>query len=504
MISTTALTKRARRNAEAGLLGETDRVDAVVPKVHRGPRWQRRYARILVLNDFLMALVGATVVGFARWQDPKTEIAGVPAPLVGLALACAWLGVLQLRGAYDRGALGFGIDEFRRVLNSGVHLLAVLAILAYALDAALSRAFVFGSLILIVGLTMAGRYCLRLIVHRQRRSGRAMHRVLVVGTRDSVRNLAVHFARAPQAGYAVAGVCLPSAADDTYEVAGRKIPVLGEPSHVAQILERTALDVVAIADTTVLSSNELRDLAWSLTGRTTELVVAPAIADLAGPRISVNPVAGLPLLHVDEPQFNRATRTVKSVAESAVAAVAVVLLAPLLALIALLIKATSKGPALFKQERVGLDGRRFRMLKFRTMVADAEQQLPDLLDQNEFDGLLFKIQDDPRVTSVGKWLRRFSLDELPQLFHVVRGTMALVGPRPHPTREVEMYDDIVRRRLLVRPGLTGLWQVSGRSDLSWEESVRLDSYYIENWSLGLDAVILLKTLTAVVRASGAY
>ena len=194
----------------------------------------------------------------------------------------------------------------------------------------------------------------------------------------------------------------------------------------------------------------------------------------------------------------------KTVLESLTAACLLVLFAPLLVLIAALVKFTSPGPVLFSQQRVGLGGRTFRMLKFRTMVADAEQQLIDLVDQNEYDGVLFKIHDDPRITKVGRWLRRLSLDELPQLVHVVVGKMALVGPRPPLPSEVAQYDDVVRRRLLVRPGLTGLWQVSGRSDLSWEESVRLDVYYVDNWSIGLDLAITLRTLTAVLRGSGAY
>jgi exopolysaccharide biosynthesis polyprenyl glycosylphosphotransferase len=232
--------------------------------------------------------------------------------------------------------------------------------------------------------------------------------------------------------------------------------------------------------------------------------MARSSADLAGPRISVNPVAGLPLLHVDEPHLTRTTRFLKRAVESIGAFAALVVLSPVLLVCALAIKLTSPGPVLFKQERVGLDGQTFKMWKFRSMVKNAEALLPEVADLNEHDGVLFKIADDPRVTKVGKVLRRLSLDELPQLAHVVTGNMALVGPRPPLPSEVERYDDVVRRRLLVRPGLTGLWQVSGRSDLSWQESVRLDVYYVDNWSMTLDAVIVMKTISAVVRSRGAY
>jgi exopolysaccharide biosynthesis polyprenyl glycosylphosphotransferase len=226
--------------------------------------------------------------------------------------------------------------------------------------------------------------------------------------------------------------------------------------------------------------------------------------DVAGPRISVRPVAGLPLLHVDHPELTGGRQLVKSLFDKIGATFALVLLAPLLAVIALAIRLTSAGPGLFRQTRVGKDGKEFTVLKFRTMVQEAEALRVGLAEQNEQDGVLFKIKKDPRITRVGGVLRRYSLDELPQLINVLRGDMSMVGPRPPLAEEVAQYGDDVRRRLVVRPGLTGLWQVNGRSDLTWEESVRLDLRYVENWSLALDLLILWKTCSAVVRGSGAY
>jgi exopolysaccharide biosynthesis polyprenyl glycosylphosphotransferase len=252
------------------------------------------------------------------------------------------------------------------------------------------------------------------------------------------------------------------------------------------------------------SSRLLRRISWSLEGTGVDLVVSPALTDVAGPRIHVRPMSGLPLLHVEEPDFHGARRIVKGVSDWVAGAFLTLLALPVLILIAVAIKVSDRGPVFFRQTRVGVHGREFPCLKFRSMVVDAEERLAKLQAANEHDGVLFKIKDDPRVTGVGKIIRRLSLDELPQLFNVLRGEMSLVGPRPPLPSEVEQYGDDVKRRLLVKPGITGLWQVSGRSNLSWEDSVRLDLYYVENWSLSTDIVILAKTIRAVLSRDGAY
>ncbi len=258
-----------------------------------------------------------------------------------------------------------------------------------------------------------------------------------------------------------------------------------------------------------MAGARLRKLAWDLEKTGTDLCVAPALLDVAGPRTTIRPTAGLPLLHMDHPEFSGARLVVKGIFDRAFALLALVLLAPVFALLALAIKLDDGGPALFRQTRVGRDGRRFSVVKFRTMVPDAEALKATLALQIQptgiqQDGVLFKIKDDPRLTRVGRRLRRWSLDELPQLLNVLAGDMSLVGPRPALPEEVARYGDLVRRRLVVKPGMTGLWQVNGRSDLSWDESVRLDLRYVENWSLVLDLQILWKTCAAVARGSGAY
>ena len=248
----------------------------------------------------------------------------------------------------------------------------------------------------------------------------------------------------------------------------------------------------------------MRELAWQLEETGTDLCVAPALLDVAGPRTTIRPVAGLPLLQVDHPELAGGKQVIKAVFDRAVAGLALILLAPLFAVIAVAIRLDDQGPVFFRQTRVGLDGRTFKLCKFRTMVVDAEQRLAQLEALNEGAGVLFKMRRDPRVTKVGAWLRRWSLDELPQLFNVLSGDMSLVGPRPALPREVARYGDHMRRRLVVKPGITGLWQVSGRSGLPWEEAFRLDLRYVDNWSLALDLQILWKTWSAVIHGSGAY
>ncbi len=282
------------------------------------------------------------------------------------------------------------------------------------------------------------------------------------------------------------------------------VPVLGDFAQAAAVAERIGADSVAVLACPEMDGVALRQLAWQIERDDIELVVAPALMDVTGPRISIRPVSGLPLLHVEHPELDGGRKVFKGLFDRAAALGGLLALSPLMLIVAFLIKVTSAGPVMFRQTRVGRGGREFTVLKFRTMVQDAEARKVELLQQNENDGVLFKIREDPRITRVGRWLRRYSLDELPQLFNVARGEMSLVGPRPPLPEEVAQYGGDVYRRLVVKPVLTGLWQVSGRSDLSWEESVRLDLRYVDNWTLAMDLQIMWKTWSAVFRGSGAY
>ena len=302
-------------------------------------------------------------------------------------------------------------------------------------------------------------------------------------------------------GLQVVAVCLAGESVPT-EVAG--VPVVGDLDDAASVVRNFNAGTVAVLACPEMDGVKLRSLAWELEKTGTDLCVAPALLDVAGPRTTVRPTAGLTLLHVDHPQLSGPRQVVKDLFDRCAAAAALVVLSPLLLAIVVAIRLHDNGPALFTQMRVGKDGQEFKIYKFRTMVVNAEARLSEIHEKNENDGVLFKIRRDPRVTDIGSTLRKSSLDELPQLINVVRGEMSLVGPRPALPQEAAQYADHVRRRLVVKPGLTGLWQVNGRSDLSWDETVRLDLGYVENWSFALDVQILWKTVSVMLHGSGAY
>src|SRR4051794_37153294 len=413
-----------------------------------------------------------------------------------------WLAFLAAGGSYEQRFLSFGVEEIKRVFNSSVRFVAAVALVSYGAKLSLSRGFVVVALPLGTALLVIGRHIGHVVLRRMRARGRFQSRLLVVGDRQRVEDLVGQANREPDAGFEIVGACTPLGTHGT-EVAG--VPIVGTLTGVFEAISSRNVDTVAVTASPAITSRALRRLSWELEGTGVSLLVAPGLTDVAGPRIHVRPVGTrLPLLHVEEPEFTGARKVLKETQDRILAGSALLFLTPLLLALAALIRVESRGPALFRQVRVGLNGEEFCVFKFRSMHIDAEERLAALAGLNETDGLLFKMRDDPRVTRVGRLLRRYSLDELPQLLNVVRGDMALVGPRPPLPREVANYATDVHRRLLVKPGITGLWQVSGRSDLSWDDSVRLDLYYVENWSLALDLHILWKTMFAVVASRGAY
>jgi exopolysaccharide biosynthesis polyprenyl glycosylphosphotransferase len=414
-------------------------------------------------------------------------------------LPVALLFVLAVGRSYERRYLFVGTDEYQRVIRGGVGLIAGAAVLSYALDLDLARSYVLVALPAAVAAVLVIRFALRKRLHVARRRGAGLRRVLVVGHELSVIGITRQLRRERYHGLEVVGACLPADHDGAVD-----LPVYGTFDDVANAVDLADADTVVVLSCPELDGVALRRLAWRLERDEVDLVVASALIDVAGARTTIRPFDGLPMLHVEHPRLHGGARVVKELFDRFGALTLLGLFAPVLLGIALWVRCTSRGPVLFRQVRVGRDGREFRIFKFRSMYVDAEARLTELKHLNEHDGVLFKIRDDPRVTPVGRWLRRLSLDELPQLLNVLAGQMSLVGPRPPLPAEVAAYADDVRRRLAVKPGMTGLWQVSGRSDLPWEEAVRLDLRYVENWSMSLDLVILLRTMTAVVRSSGAY
>jgi exopolysaccharide biosynthesis polyprenyl glycosylphosphotransferase len=470
--------------------------EGVLPKA---ALWERRFVSTLLLLD--IAVVCIAIIGGLRLRLAETGRVDLDTWRVAVILVPAWIALLAVSGAYDRDRLNLSTAQFRAVLEASVRMAAVVAFYAYLTDADISRGFF---LIALPGGFLAlllGRVAAKAILIRARANGQCLHRVLAVGTVADIEHLIDQLEGRDRHGLHVMGACTVGAEP---LLRASKIPVLGRPSDARRAAAAIGADTVAVTSAGVLGREGLRRLAWQLEGSDTGLLVTPELTDVAGPRVRVRPVGNLSMLQVSEPKFTGGTRLLKGAFDRVVAAAALIVLSPLFLAVAVAIKLDSRGSVFFRQTRSGIGGRPFQVVKFRSMVPTAEHLLIDLTDQNEGNGALFKMKRDPRVTRVGRTLRRFSIDELPQLWNVVIGDMSLVGPRPPLPTEVEQYEDDVRRRLLVKPGLTGLWQVSGRSDLSWEESVRLDLYYVENWSFVLDVIILARTAGAVVAGRGAY
>jgi exopolysaccharide biosynthesis polyprenyl glycosylphosphotransferase len=483
-----------------------------LPEAHAGvasgrrpgqPQWERRYRAQVIASD-VVSVAAAVVVGNVLGLGRIVPVLGDVTPGVGVFAGLLTLVGLTAARAWDVRVLGHGSEEFSRLIKGVVLGAVVLGMLGLASLATAARPWVFGLIPLAGLLATTGRLLLRARLHQQRRHGRCLVPVLAIGTAACVADLIDRTRRDDTVGWVVAGACTPTgtAADGTDCISG--VPVLGDLDAAGEIVSRGEHGVVAVGRTPGWSTRRLHELAWNLEDVAAELVVDPGLMDVAGPRLHVEPVDGLPLLRLTKPAFTGVPWMVKHCYDRLGAVMLIVLLLPVLLAVAIAIKIDDRGPVLFRQTRVGRHGREFRMLKFRSMVVGAERRLPALVEQNEGSGPLFKLRTDPRVTRVGALLRRYSLDELPQLLNVAAGTMALVGPRPPLPTEVETYGVDARRRLLVKPGLTGLWQISGRSDLSWDESVRLDLRYVENWSPALDLLVLRKTLGAVLRGHGAY
>ena len=464
------------------------------------PRWQDRLRQAVVVAD-LVALNLSVALHRLWGASPPYLHARVVLGLGILVLGAAALGTAR---AWDSRVLGQGSEEFTRLLRAFAGLGVLTGLLGLALQAPELRPYAFGVVPIAFVLAACGRFLVRKQLHRMRRQGRCMRNVLAVGTEEAVANLITRTRRSPHNGWAITGICLPRGVTTNSRPTVLDVPVIGDLDTVVEVVHRFGYHVVSVAPAPGWTSRRLHLLAWDLEGTGTEIVVDPGLMEIAGPRLQVDAVDGFPILRLIEPSFTGGARLIKTVSDIVGAAVLLALSAPLMIVIVIAIRCGDGGPAFYRQHRVGKSGSTFSMLKFRSMVVDADRTRPELAGVDRGAGPLFKVHDDPRITRTGRFLRRYSLDELPQLFNVLSGSMSLVGPRPPLATEADMFDRDARRRLLVKPGMTGLWQVSGRSDLSWEECVRLDLRYVENWSLFLDALVIWKTVGAVVRGSGAY
>jgi exopolysaccharide biosynthesis polyprenyl glycosylphosphotransferase len=470
------------------------------------------YRRGLLVTD--LAVLGVTTAIAQIWHFGIDADVRTSGPLdmsyaaLGALIVAVWWVVLHLFQTRAPKIIGDGADEYRRVARATFLLFGWVAIWSLMFKWDMSRGYLAIAFPLgLVGL-LAGRKAWRVWLGNQRRRGQHLSNVLVVGGSRSGQEMALWFNRHRDSGLRVTGVWVPDAHtknNEWLDVPDQFIPVLGNDRNLFDALNIAEADTVIVSDTEHLGHRALRDLTWQLEGIDVDLMVSPNVMDFSGSRIHVRAVAGMPLMHLEQPQYAEAGAWPKVAFDRLFALLAIVAFSPLLLGVALAVKVTSRGPIFYRQRRIGLNGDDFDMLKFRSMRVGADTELAALLAaQGTSDQPLFKVKDDPRLTSVGAFLRRYSIDELPQLLNVLRGDMSVVGPRPQVAAEVELYDDHALRRLTVRPGMTGLWQVSGRSDLSWEDAIRLDTYYVENWSLMGDLIILWRTLRAVVRSSGAY
>jgi exopolysaccharide biosynthesis polyprenyl glycosylphosphotransferase len=453
------------------------------------PGWRRRYTATVVAADLFVAGTVGMLVGAPGRQT-----------LTALGLAAGLMLVLVVGRVYEHGFIGHGGDELRRGAVAGLVLLTVVSMLAVALPGLDAQALVLIGVPVAAAGSLAVHAIARLVLGALRRRGRCLQRVVAVGLERSVADLVRSVRREPGQGFEVVAACVTSSQQS--EIDG--VAVLGPPEQLPRVLVASGADTVVLTAWSDVSQEQLRRLQWDIEGSGVQLLVAPRLSGVTAPRIRLRTVGGVPLLRVDEPEFTGVRRVGKIVLDAAMALLLVLAALPAMVVVGLAVRLTSPGPVFFRQDRVGKNGVTFRMHKFRSMYVDAEQRLEALRDRNEQDGPLFKMKDDPRVTPVGGFIRRFSLDELPQLLDVMLGRMSLIGPRPPLVAEVAEYGVEMRRRLRVKPGITGLWQVSGRSDLSWEDAVRLDLHYVENWSLLLDLSILLRTARAVLARSGAY
>ncbi|MFF9850231.1 sugar transferase [Streptomyces litmocidini] len=465
--------------------------------------WEQRYRRTVIISDTVATAFVVTAIGdffgardAANWHEKWGILAFGTQLLV--------LGALAVSRAWAPAVLGQGAEEFRRLGRSLFTATVVLALGGIALTSRNIKLWIFVAIPAIALVTMTARYLLRLWLHKERKEGRCLRPVLAAGSPDTVRDLITRTRKFPHLGWRVEAVCTTDGRGLDGDLLDG-VPVVGRLADVAKHVSHDGYRVVAVTPDPHWSPDRLRRLAWNLEGSDAEMVVAPVLMEVAGPRLHVDAVLGIPLLRVSMPTFTGGRRAIKEVVDRLGAAALLLLFTPLMALVALLILLDSRGGAFYRQRRVGKDGREFTILKFRTMVTGADGAArAALAERNEGAGPLFKLRRDPRVTRVGAVLRRYSIDELPQLLNVLTGSMSLVGPRPPLPEESAAYGPDIRRRLLVKPGLTGLWQISGRSDLPWEEAVRLDLRYVEDWSLALDTVILWKTLRAVLYGQGAY
>jgi exopolysaccharide biosynthesis polyprenyl glycosylphosphotransferase len=463
---------------------------AVAPKKSHSPVQTHYRTRIIITDLVTIAIAMGVAIAFGwgaadqPWPLDRSRF------ILALTMTIGWILALWLQQTRSTKVLGAGAEEYRRVLSASGFMVLFVATFAYFTDTTRARGFVAGVAILGTLLILFARWLQRGVLQRALIAGAPIHRVFVVAPVSKSRHVVEELEKT----------------GNRYSAVGQWTSFADHPDPRRIVREALARDAdtivyVPFADADVQWTQRL---GWAMENSGLSLLISPTVMEVAGPRLRMEDIQGLAFVEVALPKFSGPARVIKRAFDIAVSSAALLVLAIPMAIIAVAIKLDSRGPVLFRQERMGRGGETFICLKYRTMHVDADQMLESLRADSGQDGATFKLKRDPRVTRVGHFLRRSSLDELPQFWNVLRGEMSLVGPRPHQLADVDRYDDIATRRLLAKPGITGLWQVSGRSDTTWEENVRLDLYYVENWSLSMDIIILMRTVKVVLTGSGAY
>ena len=449
-----------------------------------------RFGRLLVTTDLCVVIGTLAICLLIGWGFRAIDSGDLPRFVMILSFLTMWPIMLWQKQTRTSTILGSELEEYRRVLVASVWATCLVATSLYLTNTMRGRMFFIVVAVAITFGLLIERAVMRRVLLRRLSGKRSLHRLFVIADSAGIRMIRRQIA-ASHGMFGITGMW------------DRSIEELNAEELVAKA-RATGADSIVYVPQTQEDAMLSRQLAWAMERSEFAFFVSPALTDIAGPRLSVEPVRGMVMLRVDLPRFTGPTRVIKRAMDIVASLILLAVAGIPMLIIGILIRLDSKGPAHFKQQRAGVDGRIFTCWKFRTMSADADSQRDQLRAEYGDDGATFKLEHDPRVTRIGHFLRKYSIDELPQLVNVLRGDMGLVGPRPHPLDDVARYDQLALRRLLVKPGMTGLWQVSGRSDLSWDESVMLDLYYVENWSLALDVIILGRTLTAVLRSAGSY
>jgi exopolysaccharide biosynthesis polyprenyl glycosylphosphotransferase len=474
--------------------------------------WRTRFGRYLALTDLLvlMWVVFAVQIawfpggGLTAKVGSGQHFGGISYVILSIGIIATWWALLSIFGSRGERVLGSGADEYRLIADSSLRLFGLIAIVAFLFQLDLARGYILVALPVGIATLLMSRWMWRQWLGFKRLSGEFSARVLLVGSPATIAVVLKELHSRTEAGYLVVGACIPNGLPGTF-LEGSDVPVMGGLDSIVDSLEQSRADT-ALVTSSGLGAEGIRELSWSLEPGQQHLVLSSSLLDIGGPRLHTRPVAGLPLIHVETPNYNGGRHLAKRLFDVAASAVLIVVLSPLFLFAAICVRRSSPGPVLYRQRRMGIRGTTFNMLKFRSMAVGSDTLVAGLqaTAQDAGNGVLFKMKNDPRVTPVGQFLRRYSIDELPQLLNVLAGTMSLVGPRPSLESESENYEARVHRRFLVKPGLTGLWQISGRSSLTWAESVRLDLYYVENWSAMGDFMILWRTAKAVFSRDGAY